>query len=772
MNQEKKVGETFVGKSLIRVDGLEMVTGRAIYTADLSIPHMLHGKILRSTYPHAKILKIDTSKAEKLPDVKAIVTAKDAPYTKIGLLLKDSGFLARDKVRYIGEPVAAVAAVDEVIAKQALDLIEVEYEELPYVVDPIEAMKPDAPLIHEKVDTYTGYIWGEPLKNYSKNACGYAYIHQGDVKKGFKEAEFIFEDTFRTQMQDHCYIEPHVALASFDPFTSKVTVWTSTGAPFLLRLALAEGLMLPMNKIRIITHHVGGSFGGKALPELEPLCILLARKTNRLVKIVATRQEEFIGFSHRLPCFIKRKIAVKKDGLILALETELVYDAGAYAGSGVAIMSYASMLARGPYRIPNVNITGYCVYTNKTSGGPFRGFGDAQSCFAYESQMDIIADRLGIDPLELRLKNAVEEGDAMATGQVTRSVGLKQCLEKAAERANWKEKKARGVGIGVACMQHLSGELSSCAVVKVNEDGTIGVLTGAVEIGQGALTILTQIVAEELGVPPEDVLIITGDTDATPYDSGSVASRVTYHMGNAVKAAAADAKRQLLLLAANILEVNVEDLDIKDKKIFVKGVPERGISFAELAVLTHFVTGGPEGGPIMGKGSFFAAGVYNKANIEGAIYPPGPTTTYAAQIAEVKVDRETGEVKVIKITAAHDCGHAINPRNIEGQIEGGVSIGLGLALTEEMVFAKAHVANATFMDYKISTPSEMPQIESLIVEVAQPDGPFGAKGVGEPTLVTTSPAIANAVYDAVKVRITTLPLTPEKILNELKKKGK
>ncbi len=744
-----------LGISVPRLDGPEKVTGKAKFGADIYLPRMLHGKILRSQYSHARIYGIRTEKAEKLPGVKAVVTWKDAPEVITGMYQNDWRAFAKEKVRYLGDVVAAVAAVDEETASEALELIDVEYEELPAVFDPIEALSPGAPVVH---DAFPG------------NVGARRRIRKGDVEQVFKTAELVFEDTFKTQMVDHCQIEPHVAVADFG-VSGRLTIWASTQAPFNNRFLLSQILQIPMNKIRIITTHIGGAFGGKQDLMVEPSCALLARKTGRPVKIVVDRKDEFIASTVRHPFLMTYKTAVSSQGKILARQIRLVQDFGAYNDLGEGVLRYATMMAAGPYRIDDVWIDAVGVYTNQQVGGVVRGVGVPQVCFAGESQLDQIAYEIGIDPYHLRMINAVEDGDASANGQIFVGIGYKETLRRAMEESGYRTQSGKkDHGFGIASMIYTCGGAGrhdySSAVVKSNEDGTFVVLTGAPDVGQGARTALAQIAAEELGARFEDFWVDFPDTDLSPVDLyGANATRVTYVAGNAVKAAAADAKIQLLAGAAQKWKIEAGRLEIVGGKIFEKGNPESLGNLGDLIAEMHR----PMGLTVIGKGSYHTTGV-----------PLDPETgqshnvdlfLFATHVAEVEVDPVTGCVKVLNIWAAHDVGKAVNPRNVEGQIEGGIQMGLGFGLTEEIVRENGKTLNPSFLDYKLFTAVDMPRIKPIIVEVPEPLGPFGARGIGEATTIPTAAAIANAVFNAVGLRMKELPMTPEKILRGLKEKA-
>ncbi len=753
-----------IGKRLPRVDGIVKATGEAKYTADMVLPGMLYGKILRSPHPHARILNIDISKAKKLPGVRAVITGKDTPGKKYGRYqddrpdLLDEYALAMDKVRYIGDEVAAVAAIDEDTAEEALDLIDVEYEKLPAVFDPEEAMKPGAPRIHDHAEHNVAL---KLLRNF------------GDVEKGFKESDYIFEDTFTTQGQTHCFLEPHAVLASFDQ-SGKLTVWSSTQNPFPVRAQLARALGMPESRIRVIKPHLGGGFGGKVELLSHDVCSsLLSKKTGRPVKIVLTREEVFNATRQRHPMIMRLKTGVKSDGTLMAKECTNIADTGAYYGLGPTVMAVNFYVLTLIYRVPNISYEGSLVYTNKPVCGAQRGYGGPQIRFADDSQMDMIAEALAIDPVELRLKNAVQPGDITLIKARITSCGFKECLQKVAERTGWRDKRGKlpgNRGIGIAGQGMVSGAktyknpFSSGALVEPQEDGTVILFTGASDIGQGLNTVLSQIVAEELGVGIEDVRIVAADTEITPFDQGTSSSRATMFAGNAVRLAAADARRQLFEAVAEKLEANPEDLEARDRKIFVKGSPEKGISFSDAVLASHL----EKKQPILGRGYYVPNVERPSPTGEGNI---SPSYSFSAYVAEVEVDTETGRVKVSRITTAHDCGFAINPMAVEGQIEGGIQMGIGHALSEGFFREEGQTLNPSFLNYGMATSLDMPEIKTIIVETIDPEGPFGAKEAGEGTMIPTNPAIANAVYDAIGVRIKDLPITPEKILKALEDKG-
>ncbi|MBI2303929.1 MAG: molybdopterin-dependent oxidoreductase [Chloroflexi bacterium] len=750
-----------VGKSVPRLDARDKVRGIASYMEDMRLTGMLHGKLLRSPHAHARILSIDTTAAEKLPGVRGVITGKDFPFLH-GESFVDEPFLAQDKVRYAGEAVVGVVAVDEATAEAARDLIQVTYEPLPALFDPVEAYQEGAPLIHENIHTYAHPPVINPVKG--RNICNDFHLETGDVEKAFREADFVFEDTYTTQMIQHCCLEPHIAICLVDS-EGRITLWANNDSPYRARKELSDALKISMSKIRIISPpYIGGNFGGKGGLKAEACAVALAHKVrNRPVRVVYTREEEFTSSLVRHPAIIHIKTGVKKDGTLLARKVEVFWATGAYAEKGPTVARLAGVSAAGPYRIANLCLDGYVVYTNKPVAGACRGYGGPQLAWAYESQMDDIARRLSLDPVAIRLKNAYEEENVHVSGQVLESVGLKECIQKAAEHMEWgKRPLGPNQGRGIACFERgVKTPFGSAAFVKVNEDGTVEVLSSTTEVGQGAETILCQIVAEEMGIPLHQVNKVVPDTSVTPFDTSTTASRSTFHMGNAVKMAAQDAKGQLLKMAADALEAAVEDLEMKDGKIYVKGVPHRALTIPQ-AMRQRYGTPAT----VLGRGFYYPdfMGDTDYFSLQSVFW------IYAAQGAEVEVDPITGQVKVLRLVAAHDAGRVIHPVNCEGQIEGSLSMGLGYALYEDMEFEVGKVTNPSFLSYKIPSALDMPTIEPLLVEKAHREGPFGAKGVGEPGLVGTAPAIANAIYDAMGVRIKDLPITPEKILVALREK--
>ncbi len=752
-----------IGVPVERVDGREIVSGQSVYAPDLKLPKMLWGKILRSPIAHGKLLRVDVEKAKRLSGVRAVITAKDVPQRKYSYSIKDETIFAIDKVRYIGDAVAAVAAVDEETAEEALGLIDVDYEELPAVFDAEEAMREGAPLVHEDLGDCSvrpAYqaSWHPVL---GTNIVHRAVHEHGDVEAGFQKSEYVFEDTFRASQIHHCYMEPHAVVAT--AAGGFVTVWGCFQEVFPLRTLLADLFGIAESKVRVICTKVGGGFGGKISPRLEPSAVALSMKTGKPVKIVMTRTEEFTAAAGSTPAVVRIKTGVQRDGTLVAKDVHFLWDTGAYA-EGLAPTNRAMKDGIGPYRIPSIRITSTLVYTNKIRGAQLRGLGVPEAAWAIESQMDMIAERLGVDPYDLRMKNMLDEGDTNPIGDVVHSIGLKECLRRAADAIGWGKPKEKNVGRGLAVIAKSPTTHSSIsgACVHFNEDGSAQVLVGASEIGQGMSVVLSQIAAEELGLPLEAVGITTADTSVTPYDRGTFSSRVTFYTGLAVKKAADDAKSQLLDMACKITEIPKTDLVVENQRILSKKHPEFSLTFRQVIERAHMSER-----PILGRGWAGGKGDYpslpNKAQAKE--YTPG--WKYAAQAVEVKVDEETGIVKVTKIVSAHDVGKSLNPLTVKGQIVGGAIMGLGYALHERLQFEDGRVTNPSFMDYKIPSAQEIPEVIPICVEVPLPEGPFGAKGIGELAVVGIAPAIGNAIYDAKKVRIKELPMYPGRVLTKI-----
>lgn len=750
-----------IGRSVPRADARDKVRGAALYLEDLALPGLLHGKALRSRCAHARLLRVDASRAEALPGVAAVVVGRELPFLH-GESLVDQPLIARDRVRYTGEAVAAVAALDAATAEAALEAIDVEYEELPGVFDPLEAIKPGAPLLHAELAGYRHPPGIDPVPG--TNICNHFSLVRGDVREGFARSARLFEDRFRTPMQAHCTIEPHGAICLVDA-DGRLTLWTGNDSPYRCRKEVAEALGLRMSDVRVVgSPNIGGNFGGKGGLKAEAIAVALAFKLRgRPIRVLFTREEEFCSSIGRHPSNVRIKTGVDADGNLLAREVEVVLDSGAYAEKGPTIARFCGLSAAGPYKIPHVKIDVYCVYTNNSVAGAMRGYGGPQAAWAYESQMDVIARALAIDPLELRLRHAYQDGDEHVTGQRLESEGLTDCLHRVARAMDWGARpRVRGRGYGIACMERaVKTPFGSAAFVKVNEDGSVDLLSSTTEVGQGSETVLRQVAAEALGVPLASVRKVTPDTAVTPFDASTTSSRSTFHMGNAVRMAAADARAQLLALAAPVLGAAPERLRLRDGHVVVA---DAAVGIKEL-LAHHF---GPNG-TVLGRG-YYSPEMPDK----GAEYYSRFMVFWllGAAGAEVEVDEETGQVSVLRLWGAYDAGHALHPQNCEGQIQGGAAIGLGFALSEQVQSRHGVVLNPSFVSYAVPTALDVPEIVPLLVEHPHPDGPFGAKGMGETTNVAVPPAIANAIEDAVGVRIRSLPITPDKVLEALRRRGR
>ncbi len=759
----------YVGRSVSRVDALDKVTGRAVYSVDVLLPGMLYGATLRSPLPHARIMEIDISKARKVPGVRAVVTGKDFPFT-FGTIIQDQPFLAIEKVRYVGEPVVAVAAETEAATQEALEKIEVKYEELPAVFDPREAAAEGTPLIHENLE---GYVRSDCEIIPGTNICTFYTYSLGDMKKGFENSDEIFEDNFYVHAVAHSPMETHAAVAQYSPNSEEFIIWSSTDRPYRLAQDFADGLKISLNKVRFISNYSGGGFGGKGAMVAEAIAVALARFTRgRPVKIVFSREEELTASHTRHASFIKLKTGVKRDGTLMARKAEITWDNGAYSAWGPNVARRGSLTIFGPYRIPHIELVSRLVYTNKEISGAYRGFGTTQMTWACEVQMDIIAERLGIDPLEIRLKNGYVEGDSYINGQALHSVGLRETLEKASREIGWGEKKSekagtkvKGKGIATTIKGTATPTDSSC-FIKVDPDGSITLLSSSVEIGGGQKTVLAQIAADTIGVPLTSISVPNPDTNMTPYDYAVASSRTTYHMGNAVRIAGQKVRKKILEIAGDVLKTDPTSLSLSEGKIFKEGTGEQ---ITLKALLTKRF--GAKGGAILEEGYFTTEGSHLLEALPGLKGMSSIFWMFATHAAEVEVDIETGVVKVLKIAAAHDVGKAINPLGCEQQIEGAVIMGISNTLFEEFKMEKGRILNDTLSDYKLASILDIPEIVPIIVESRHEEGPFGAKGIGEPAAAPTAPAIANAIFDAVGIRIKDLPITPEKVIAALREKG-
>lgn len=744
-----------IGTRVHRVDGTDKVSGRAKYTFDVVLPEMLQGKILRSPHPHAKILNIDTTKAEKLVGVKAVLTGKDTFGRKNGIWrrfpeLCDEEILCRTKVRYIGDPVAAVAAVDEDTAEEALDLIEVDYEPLPAVFDPLEAIKEDAPQIHEGVEL---------------NINVTRHIEWGDVDEAFKKADYVREDQFKCASQAHMCMETHCAVASFG-LDGKLTVWTSTQSSYYIQRLLADMLEMREGDIRVIKPTTGGGFGGKFELDSSQFCAsLLSMKIRKPVKIVLSREEEFTASKRRTPMYVYTRLGAKKDGTLLAKEIRVITEGGAYTGMGATCLYLCGFFSSFPYRYPSYRYDGYRVYTNTAPTSAMRGFGAPQATFVGEGQLDMLAADLGIDPIEIRRKNGMVP-NYVVPGQATiQSCGLPECLDAIDKHIKKRGKLPPDHGIGIAAYGFMSGGIFnwfdtpyafSSAIVRINVDGKVDLFTGACDIGQGSDTTLSMICAEELGVHLDDIRIHAADTGICPVDLGAWGSRQTLMTGNAVKMAAADAKAQLLEFAQARLAPNiVYDLDIKDRFVHLVDRPEKGLPYEDVV---RQAIRGKDGECIIGRGHYTP---HRKGMVS-------PAYSFGVQAVEVAVDRETGKYRLVNVMTAHESGQVINPLGIEGQLEGAIMMAGGYGLCEDQPMDDGRILNPSIAEYKLIRSLDMPETEILEIDTYEPEGPFGAKEAGEGLTNPTAGAIGNAIYKAVGVRINSLPITPEKVFTALR----
>lgn len=755
-----------IGKAELRNDGAEKVTGKALYTVDVDLPGMAHGKILRSPYPHARLLRVDGSKAEQLPGVFAVVTREDQKSLRMfGAAYKDQTIVAVDKVRYAGDPVAAVAAVDEATAAQALELIEVDYEDLPAVTSIDEALADNAPLVHD-ASASGGELMGqryEAPKEFSGTNLCYRFCYaNGDVDAGFKKADHIFENTFTFPRVQHFSMEPHATVADFAG--DRITLWAGTQEPFTLREHLADIFHLPQSKIRVIVPYVGGGYGGKLAVKTEPLAAVLSWKAKRPVRLAHTIEESFRTVT-RHPARVRIKTGVSKDGKLVARQCVIHMETGAYADAGPRVTQKAGYRCFGPYRIPHVKTEAYTVYTNTVPAGAYRGFGTLQVTWAYESQMDIIADKLGLDPLEFRIKNLLKKGDLYTPGDTPVDCDLKAGLLQAAEEIGWKlkiTKPNRGRGLAV-CMKDGGGTYKvSSAAVKMNADGSVVLLTGTVEVGQGARTALSQVVAEELAIPFDAVTVAQLDTEITPYDVNTNASSSMVVMGLSVQRAAQDLKRQILRHAAKVLKAKAEQLQLSGGKIV--GPKNQALSFVQLMQKVFL----SRSGELVGHGAYQSI-----KSAKAALGSPTNFWEISWGAAEVEVDRDTGEIKLLKYVSLADVGRAIHPLQCEGQDEGGVMNAIGHTLMEEMVYKGGQLLNPNLVDYRVPSFNTLPKdFETILVESHNGPGPFGAKGTGEGGLLPVAAAIGNAVYRAIGLRMYDLPLTPEKVWRGLAARAK
>lgn len=758
-----------IGQSVPKKEAGEKVTGRMQYSGDLIFPDLLIGKILHSPVPHARILNIDTSRASALPGVKAVITHKDTPHILTGRSVKDRPVLAWDRVHFIGDQVAAVAAVDEETAIEALDLIKVEYEELPSVFSPKEAIEIGAPIVHPNLASYKSDAVLKPQGNILEQGR----LVRGDTKQAWDKCYLIYEDDYSTPVVYQGFTQPHETTAAVDTL-GRITVWASNKAPFILRQMIAQSLDLPIARIHIAAVAVGGDFGGKGTAQTEPICVLLALKSHRPVRLTLNRKEELTATFLKEATTTHIKLGVSREGMLLAVQGHITYDTGAYCDLTGGMGRSCNDL-HGPYRIPNVDLTANRVYTNNSPRGHMRAPPTPQPVFAMESHLDMVASKLGIDPVEFRLKNAVEEGDILPTGQKIMNPGIKETLRRTQEYLRQEKGESRpNVGWGMASFQYHGMAIDpsgiirdrkmtqSSAWVKFNEDGSVVLVSGVTEQGCGPLTIFSQMVAEVLGISYDDVSVVAMDTDATPFEYGTGASQTTSRVGFSVKMAAEDARNQLIEATAEKLGVEPASLVARGGRVYVQGDPKKGLSIAEAAAAAT----AQQGTPILATGAKLRKSKLMGASKEEWLDAP----QHGTHAVQVEVDPETGQVRLLKYFACHDVGFALNPQTVEGQIEGGVGFGVGYALSEAVLSRNGKTLNPNLTDYRIPTSLDMVDIKSELVEIPSISGPFGIKGLGEATNVPAAPAIANAIYNAVGIRVTNLPITAEKIYLALKAK--
>jgi CO/xanthine dehydrogenase Mo-binding subunit len=749
-----------VGQPVPRVDGLEKVTGRARYVTDLVIPGMAHARVLRSPYAHARVQKVDVTRARALPGVLAALCGADLTWCEpyYGPAYRDRPVLAIDVARYEGEPVAAVAAVDEATAEAALDLIEVDYEPLPPVITLEEALAPGAPLVHSGqpqagIFADLSTLRPEP----GTNVCHQFDFARGDSAEALATADLVLDDTYRFPPVQHYAMEPHAAVAVWSE-TDGLTIWASSQNPYSVRVELARMFGVPLARIRVVVPHLGGGFGSKTYAKLEPLAAALARVAGRPVRLAASVAEAFQTV-RRCAARVHVRVGFRRDGALVAVECDADYDVGAYADIGPRVVQKGTYTATGPYRVPHVALAARAVYTNTTPGGAFRGFGVPQLAWALESLFDAAADRLGRDPVELRRQNFLAHGEEFAPGDTPIDGKLEESLTRAAEAIGWTRASAADRGRGVAAMLKASVAPSvSEAIVRLHTDGSVSVLASAVEMGQGTRTVLAQIVAEVLCVPLARVIVVPPDTAVTPYDQTTSSSRSTTMTGRAVQVASEDVREQLLRIAADALGVATRDLSLDDGAVVA---PARRLPYAEV-LLFRF---GMAGGELIGRG------VIAPGRTAAPLGGSTPFWEMAVGAAEVSVDTETGAVRVERYVSVADVGRAVNPLLLEGQDEGGVVQGLGHTLLEEMLYADGHLLNGTLLVYRVPRADDVPpSLECHFVENADGSGPFGAKGAGEGSLIPVSPAVANALARLTGVRLRDLPLTPERVWRALRER--
>jgi CO/xanthine dehydrogenase Mo-binding subunit len=748
-----------LGKRFPREDGNDMASGDAQFVEDIDPGRLLYGAVVRAGRPHARILSVDTSKAARAKGVACILSAEDIPNNRYGPSFPDQRLLCDDKVRYEGDPVVALCAESWEEAEEAARLVRVDYEDLPTVLTAEEALLEGSPLVHETHPTGNLVTEGKVIR--------------GDVEAGFAEADLIVEACYNSQAQEHASIEPHLCMAQMES-TGRLTLHVSTQTPFRIRGDLAKVLGLPLTKVRVLSATAGGAFGGKHEIMLEAFAAICAMRTRRPVKFRMSREEEFTASTVRHPFKMNYKTGVTRDGKITAVEIKLLLNGGAYASAGGGVAAKAALMGPGPYKIDNILSEFTLTYTNNGFAGAVRGFGATQTCYACERHMDLIARKLNMDPLEFRRRNAMKTGDPAHSGDAITSCGLSETMDTATKAVDWEnigrgakspcgtKRQGRGMAAMIYPVAGFGNATPSGAFSRVNEDGTLTVIVGITDVGQGSNVVLRQVAAEELGIPMEHVSLINGDTSVCPFDPGSTGSRISHLGGKAVKIAVGKVKAQLLEKAVGMFEAALEDLRIKEGMVYVEGSPDRKIPLKEVAMACHKASE-----LVISEGTHVSKDLgVDKATHQGKGFE---CYVFATQCAEVEVDMETGEYRVLHLAASHDVGTAINPMNVEGQIEGGSSMGYGLGLMEEIQMKDGRVQNPYFMDYLLPTPIDMPEkFTSIIVQTNEPRGPFGVKGVAEPSVNPTAPAVVNALCDAIGAEINDLPATPEAVLRAIR----
>ena len=741
-----------IGQSVTRGEGPDKVTGKSEYTADVSLPGMLWGKILRSPFPHAKILSIDTTKARQLPGVHAVITGQDLPDRRVGRRLRDFSVLARDRVLFVGEKVAAVAAETSDIAEEALLLIDVQYEELPAVFDAFEAMKPEAPVLHPDMASYVGLP--EPASTISENnVFAHNVWSKGDIDQGFRESDRIIEHTFNTQMVHQVYIEPHACVAKVED-DGRVQMWINNKAPFSLRSQLAAAWDMPESNITLNVTSIGGDFGGKGDFMDGPLCYYLALHSKRPVKMVMDYIQEFLAGNPRHPVEITIKTGLKNDGTIVARQAQVVFNSGASGAFKPGVFIRGADHVCGDYRIPHTRIESFMVYTNSVPCGHMRSPGKPQVIYAVEAHTDMVARELGMDPYAFRVQNTLREGDSSPIGEEYENIRALETLERAVEASGWRTPKTKPfVGRGMAISDLPPGTGQSTARIAIDGEGKATLMMSLWDTGTGAHTIFRQLVAEVLTIPVEQVEYLTQNTDAIPFDSGSGGSRVTYTAGQAVLGAANDLKDKLTARAASLYDCPEDKIQLQNGRFSLPGGSVDSVSMQEVAARA------------LAADEELMLGEFTYAS------KPSEITSFCVQIAEVEVDPETGQVDVKKITTTHDVGTVLNPMAHQGQIDGATIMGLGYATMEEMVMEDGRINTLSMGDYKVPTIKDIPELVTVLLDPAPGPAPYQSKGIGESANIPTAGAIANAVYDAIGVPMTDLPITSEKVLAALQAKG-